>query len=412
MYRVAVDEHGFHIQPSAKLYIGERVTDHDALPSCNVRELFDRLFEQPRQRLTAVALLFIVRAKVEAVDMGSLCEQKVLQRGMNGLHIGGGVESQGYTALIAHDDHADSGPIQPSDPFNYAWKETKVRPVGHIASLRHLFIQNAVAIKENSLHSFADSIDFRVCHSVMITITTCANFVAQSAYHRGSSLLIANDLIGVTIMSTFPNAADVFGKAIAEHLEIVRELAGQQNTLEAIARAMAATLRSGGKILWCGNGGSAADSQHLAAEIVGRFRRERRGLPSVALTTDTSILTAIANDYGYDAVFARQIEALGVKDDLLVGISTSGNSPNVVMALQTARSMGLSTVGFTGEGSGKMASLADHLFAVASKDTARTQEAHILAGHMLCDWIELDWIQSRAVEEAQIPAVSQTGGAR
>src|ERR1700739_1402702 len=213
-------------------------------------------------------------------------------------------------------------------------------------------------------------------------------------------------------MSTCPNTASVFGKAIAEHLEIVRQVTGQQVILEAIARAMTVTLRSGGKILWCGNGGSAADSQHLAAEIVGRFRRERRGLPSVALTTDTSILTAVANDYGYVAVFSRQVEALGVKGDLLVGISTSGNSPNVVRALQTARSVGLGTIGFTGAAGGEIAALADYLFAVASKDTARVQEAHILAGHMLCDWIELDWIQTQAAVNAQLPAVAQTGGAR
>src|SRR6201998_4349529 len=162
-------------------------------------------------------------------------------------------------------------------------------------------------------------------------------------------------------MSTCPNTASVFGKAIAEHLEIVRQVTGQQVILEAIARAMTVTLRSGGKILWCGNGGSAADSQHLAAEIVGRFRRERRGLPSVALTTDTSILTAVANDYGYDAVFSRQVEALANSGDLLVGISTSGNSKNVVNALEAARAKGVATVAFTGSGGGRLAEIADHL---------------------------------------------------
>ena len=199
-------------------------------------------------------------------------------------------------------------------------------------------------------------------------------------------------------MSSSPNAEEIFGNAIAEHLEVVRQVEDQQPVLEAIARAMMATLRAGGKILWCGNGGSAGDSQHLAAEIVCRYRRERRGLPSVALTTDTSILTAVANDYGYEAVFSRQVEALGVPGDLLVGISTSGNSRNVVAALETARSLGLVTVAFTGAG-GRMAGLADHLFAVASMDTARIQEAHILAGHMLCDWIELDWIRAQAAAQ-------------
>ena len=201
-------------------------------------------------------------------------------------------------------------------------------------------------------------------------------------------------------MSIGPESASVFGNAIADHLAVVRQLERQVNVLEAIARAMTATLRSGGKILWCGNGGSAGDSQHLASELVGRFRRGRRGLPSLALTTDTSILTSVANDYGYEAVFSRQVEALGSPADVIVGISTSGNSSNVVAALQAARNLGLVTVGFTGAGGGKMAVWADHLFAVASNDTARIQEAHILAGHMLCDWIELDWLAMHTEAEA------------
>jgi D-sedoheptulose 7-phosphate isomerase len=206
-------------------------------------------------------------------------------------------------------------------------------------------------------------------------------------------------------MSTSPDAASIFGKAIAEHLEVVRQVEAQQPVLEAIALAMTATLHAGGKILWCGNGGSAGDSQHLAAEIVGRFRRERRGLASIALTTDTSVLTSVANDYGFEAVFSRQIEALGVPGDLVVGISTSGNSRNVVAALEAARSQGLVTVAFTGEGGGKLVELADHLFAVSSRDTARIQEAHILAGHMLCDWVELDWTVAHApAHQAAAPA--------
>jgi len=207
------------------------------------------------------------------------------------------------------------------------------------------------------------------------------------------------------------DAVSIFGKAIEEHLEVVRQVLVQQDVLESISLAMVATLRAGGKILWCGNGGSAADSQHLAAEIVGRYRRERRGLPSVALTTDTSILTAVANDYGYDAVFSRQVEALGKPGDILVGISTSGNSRNVLAALETARSQGLVTVGFTGAGGGKMAEVTDHLFVVASSDTARIQEAHILVGHMFCDWIEQDWVQRQAAVQETTEAV-QAEGAR
>lgn len=197
-------------------------------------------------------------------------------------------------------------------------------------------------------------------------------------------------------MSNTGNSADtIFGQAIAEHLQVIQQVAHQQQLLESIARAMSAALQSGGKILWCGNGGSAADSQHMAAELVGRFRRERRGLPSISLTTDTSILTAIGNDYGYEVVFSRQVEALGVPGDVLVGLSTSGNSKNVVEAFITARDRGMVTVAFTGAGGGKMAAVADHLFAVESRDTARIQEAHTLAAHMLCDWIEQDCVAAQ-----------------
>lgn len=203
-------------------------------------------------------------------------------------------------------------------------------------------------------------------------------------------------------MSSATNAASVFDGAIADHLDVVLRLAEKRKTLQAIAQAMSATLRLGGKILWCGNGGSAADAQHLAAELVGRFRRERRALASLALTTDSSILTAVANDYGYEEVFARQVEALGREGDLLVGISTSGDSRNVVAAMRKSRLMGLTTVAFTGMGGGQIAYLADHLLTVASSDTARIQEAHILAGHILCDWIEQDAVKEQgAVSRAE-----------
>lgn len=195
-------------------------------------------------------------------------------------------------------------------------------------------------------------------------------------------------------MSSKPDTATIFASAIEEHLEVVRQVRDQQQVLQEIAQSMSAALRQGGKILWCGNGGSAGDSQHLDAELVGRFRRERRALRSLALTTNTSILTAIGNDYGYDAVFSRQVEAWGAPGDVLVGISTSGNSRNVVAALEIGRSLGMVTVAFTGAGGGKMGAFADHLFAVSSCNTARIQEAHILAGHMLCDWVELDSMEA------------------
>jgi D-sedoheptulose 7-phosphate isomerase len=193
-------------------------------------------------------------------------------------------------------------------------------------------------------------------------------------------------------------------------MEVVRRLEDLTGVLEEIAREMVLTLEAGGKILWCGNGGSAADSQHLAAEMVGRFRRERRGLPSVALTTDTSILTAIANDYGYSSVFSRQVEALGSPPDMLVGISTSGSSANVIAAMEMARSLGLKTVALTGAGGGKMAELAEVNLAVASNDTARIQEVHILAGHMLCDWVELAMASTSACRG--IPGQRRTVGVR
>ena len=201
-------------------------------------------------------------------------------------------------------------------------------------------------------------------------------------------------------MTSSPDPAVVFSRALAEHLAVIAALAQQQPLLEHIAQIMTNAILNGKKVLWCGNGGSAADSQHLAAELMGRFRRERRGLPSVALTTDTSILTAIGNDYGYENVFRRQVEALCVRGDVVIGISTSGNSRNVCLALETAKSMGAFTVAFTGEGGGAMAAIADAALQMASKDTARIQEAHILAGHMLCDWVEISAYAQEQAEKA------------
>jgi D-sedoheptulose 7-phosphate isomerase len=193
---------------------------------------------------------------------------------------------------------------------------------------------------------------------------------------------------------------------------VIRTLSAQQPVLQKIATEMARALLAGKKVLWCGNGGSAADSQHLAAELMGRFRRERRGLPSVALTTDTSILTAIGNDYGFDRVFARQVEALCAPGDVVVGISTSGNSHNVCAALETAKSLGAFTVAFTGESGGRLASLADITLSVPSSDTARIQEGHILCGHTLCDWVEITaCAQEPACQEESAAAAPITASA-
>lgn len=191
------------------------------------------------------------------------------------------------------------------------------------------------------------------------------------------------------------NSTSVFERAIAEHLSVIANLRSERSTLQRIATEMAQAVLAGNKILWCGNGGSAADSQHLAAEFVGRFRRERRGLPSIALTTDTSVLTSISNDFGYEKVFSRQVEVLCSEGDVLVGISTSGNSPNVCLALKTAHDLGAFTVAFTGRDGGVMAEIADAVLRIPSKDTARIQEGHILCGHMLCDWVDLSVCKSR-----------------
>jgi D-sedoheptulose 7-phosphate isomerase len=155
-------------------------------------------------------------------------------------------------------------------------------------------------------------------------------------------------------------------------------------TAETIAHA----LKNGKKMLFFGNGGSAADSQHLAAEMVGRFGPDRAPLPAIALTTDTSILTAVGNDYGYEKVFSRQVAALGQPGDAAIGISTSGNSPSVLEALDVARERGLFTVGFTGETGGKMVGRSEVLFRVPSRVTARIQETHLLLGHIICELID------------------------
>ena len=185
-----------------------------------------------------------------------------------------------------------------------------------------------------------------------------------------------------------PDTSIIFTKAIEEHLKVIQALHSQQSVLERIAVKMARAILDGHKILWCGNGGSAADSQHLAAELVGRFRQERRALPSIALSTNTSILTAIGNDYGYDHVFRRQVEALCSPGDVVAGLSTSGNSKNVCLALEAARKLGATTVAFTGAAGGAMEPLADEILRIPSGETPRIQEGHILCGHMLCDYVE------------------------
>ena len=154
------------------------------------------------------------------------------------------------------------------------------------------------------------------------------------------------------------------------------------------ARMIIDAYKAGGKVLLIGNGGSAADAQHMAAELVGRFKRERAALPAIALTTDTSILTALANDYGYDTVFSRQIEALAAAGDILIAISTSGASPNILRAVETAKSKGVPVIALTGKTGGKLKGIADLTIAVPSDNTPRIQEAHITIEHIICQLVE------------------------
>jgi len=182
---------------------------------------------------------------------------------------------------------------------------------------------------------------------------------------------------------------ELIEQTISEHTVVV-ELFKEQCS-DAIAEMAAATiacLNAGGKICFCGNGGSAADSQHFATEFTVRFVQNRKGLAAIALTTDTSTLTACANDFGFDSVFARQVEALCQPGDIVVGISTSGTSSNIVRALEFARSEGITTFAFTGENPGTCGDHADKVLAVPSPITARVQECHLIAGHLICDLAE------------------------
>jgi len=158
--------------------------------------------------------------------------------------------------------------------------------------------------------------------------------------------------------------------------------------IEEASKLMVETLKNGNKVLLCGNGGSAADAQHIAAELTGRYKSERAGLAGLALTTDTSALTAIGNDYGYDRIFDRQVEALAREGDLLIGISTSGNSLNVISALATAKLLGCKTLGMSGKDGGEMNRLCHLNLVVPSDDTPRIQEMHILIGHILCQAVD------------------------
>ncbi len=185
------------------------------------------------------------------------------------------------------------------------------------------------------------------------------------------------------------NSSDLTKNSLKAHLELIEKvLASEIPNIEKCAELIYETLEKGGKILICGNGGSAADAQHIAAEFVGRYETERKALAAIALTTDTSALTALANDYGFERVFSRQVEALARKGDLLIAISTSGNSPNVNSAVMAARQIGCKTLGMTGAKGKKLASLCDECILIPAERTARIQETHITIAHIWCEIVD------------------------
>lgn len=199
---------------------------------------------------------------------------------------------------------------------------------------------------------------------------------------RYSSVLNAEKLIEQN------NAPDIITDSLKAHIAVFERLLSEKEIIENCGKKIIETFQTGNKILICGNGGSAADAQHIAAEFVGRYETERRAFPAIALTTDTSALTALANDYGFERVFARQVEAHGKAGDLLIAVSTSGNSPNVNAAVMTARNLECKTIGLTGAAGKKLASLCDVCILIPEKRTARIQEAHIAIAHIWCEMVD------------------------
>ena len=184
---------------------------------------------------------------------------------------------------------------------------------------------------------------------------------------------------------------DRINRIIEQSIEVKQHVLKDAELLmeiENIVEAIVSAFGNGHRLYLCGNGGSAADAQHLAAEFSGRFYKNRAALPAEALHTNSSYLTAVANDFGYDQVYARLVEGICLKGDVLIGLSTSGNSPNVVAAFESARQKGVTTIAFTGQGGGQMKSLSDYLINVPSSDTPRIQESHILIGHIICELVE------------------------
>ena len=191
-----------------------------------------------------------------------------------------------------------------------------------------------------------------------------------------------NSLVIIGFMNEF------IKKHLNEHQTVLSTLESLAPQIEKVANHMIQALQNGNTIFWCGNGGSASDAQHLAGELVGRFVGDRKALKSISLNADSAVMTCIVNDYGYEHIFSRQVEGLGAEGDVLVGITTSGNSENVLNALALAKQKKMITVGLLGKGGGKAASLVGDAIVIDSDSTARIQEMHITIGHILCDLIE------------------------
>ena len=181
---------------------------------------------------------------------------------------------------------------------------------------------------------------------------------------------------------------DNLKKCLQEHIQTAKKMEDLLPLIKVAGELCLNALKNGNKVMLCGNGGSAADSQHIAAELSGRFKKERIPLAGIALTTDTSALTAIGNDYGYEYVFSRQLEALGKEGDVLIAISTSGNSPNVIKAIESAKKTGIKVITLSGKDGGKMKEMGDVNIVIPSNDTPRIQEMHIMVGHMICALID------------------------
>ena len=175
---------------------------------------------------------------------------------------------------------------------------------------------------------------------------------------------------------------------LEEHKEVLNQLNSVESDIEMVAKLLICSLKENKTVFWCGNGGSASDSQHLTGELIGRFKGDREPLKSISLNADTAVMTCIVNDYGYDHIFSRQIEALGTEGDILIGISTSGNSNNINNAFRMANEKKIHTIGFLGKGGGEALKLVDHSILIPSQSTARIQEMHITVGHILCELIE------------------------